>query len=106
MNVAIIACFAAIFGGLFGITVHFKNKKIRDIEAKNRELAIGKAHAEHEAKKESQRADAADAGKDLNVKIANALRSSTKESLTGTGTELSEEDKKNAENIMSRDITY
>lgn len=105
MDFALVAGIAAVIFGVFGITVFAKNRKIAQMEKDNRQMAYDKAKAEIEAIKESQRADAADAGKDLNTSIAKAVIGSQKESYKGTGSELSEEDRKNAENIMSRDIS-
>lgn len=106
MWTAIAAGIIALIAGAFGITVYAKNRRISELETDKRNLSIGKAYAEEEAKKQSQRADAAEAGKDLNVRIASALRNSPSSGHAGTGDRLSEEDKRNAENIMSRDITH
>ena len=74
MWTAIAAGIIALIAGAFGITVYAKNRRISELETDKRNLSIGKAYAEEEAKKQSQRADAAEAGKDLNVRIASALR--------------------------------
>ena len=100
----------AIFGilavviGILGAVLFGKSRKVKSLEKQNRELAHGKAAMESEKRKEAQRADAAEAKADLNASIAKvAIKvGDDVEDIYESASELTEEEKRIAESIMSR----
>ena len=93
----------AAIAGVLGAVLFGKSRKVKSLEKQNRELANERAKMESGKKKEAQRADAAEAKADLNAAIAKvAIKvGDDAEEIYGEGRELTDEEKRIAESIMS-----
>ena len=92
----------AVLGAL-GITFGVSRHRISRLERQNRELSNEVANAMGRADRAEDRAEMADAASELNSRIASTVIRVGDDVEYGDGEELSDEDKRTARDIMSRD---
>ena len=95
----VIGLIIAVLGSGF-VYSKVKNHKIGKLEEQNRELAYGKAISDAERVKAEQKAEAAEAGSELQRKAYEAVSAADRKADTESDTPLSEEDKRLAKDIM------